>query len=86
MTITIVVRMKAATRAGKTSQRPERGLHVVETFAGDVHLGRVETADDVITVYTGYRGRPARLHRSDVSDITPAEEHPSVTATPGAVR
>lgn len=54
---------------------------MVETFAGDVHLGRVESADDFITVYAGHRGRPARLHRSDVSDITPAEEHPGVTVT-----
>lgn len=59
-----------------------RGLHVVETFDGQVHLGNLHDSDGAVTVYTGYVGRPAVIARADIAQITPAEQHPDIETAP----
>ena len=61
-----------------TRLHPAFGLHVVETWDGRAFLGSVRRRGSVVTIKSGFVGRPAVLHLTEIMSITAAEEHPDV--------
>lgn len=62
--------------------QPSTQIFVVETFGGQVYLGRIARitlgGDEVLKVYNGYRGHPPTLPASEVCELIPAQDHPDV--------
>lgn len=53
-------------------------IFVVETNDGQAYIGRIQAEHGMVTVYTGYQGRPPVIPIEEVDSMTPAVRHPDV--------
>lgn len=53
-------------------------MWVVETYSGEVYLGRLEFDRGHVIVHNGFVGRPPTIPQAEVESMTQADEHPEV--------